>query len=172
MTNDPPTFFTMFLSHTERPALWCERQSVTDQCISPLLLLMSTCTIIIAPPHLEIGPVVPGGGLLGLIFHEFGSWPLRTPTPLQSSYSMAKYRPQLSHCDGPILSCALDVLGCQIRLLNYLQLQQICAFSIAYLKSNIGTYHFKSCGLTLSPNINDILPFRSRVSLLHHLKPL
>ena len=24
---------------------------------------------------------------------------------------MAKYKPQLSHCDGRILSCALDVLG-------------------------------------------------------------
>lgn len=34
---------------------------------------MGTCTIIIAPSHLEIGPAVPGGGLLGLIFHEFGS---------------------------------------------------------------------------------------------------
>ena len=80
MTRRP--FFTMFLSHTERPALWCERQSVTDQCSSTLMLLMGTCTIIIAPSHLEVGPVLPGEGLFGLIFNEYGSWPLRTPTPL------------------------------------------------------------------------------------------
>ena len=89
MTRRP--FFTMFLSHTDRPALWCERQSVTDQCFSTLMLLMGTCTIIIAPSHLEIGPVVPGGGLFGLIFNEYGSWPLRTPT----HYSLAILWPNI-----------------------------------------------------------------------------
>ena len=56
MTNDPPTFFllSMFLWHAVRPVLWRERQSVTDQYISTLMSLMSTCNIIIAPSHLEI----------------------------------------------------------------------------------------------------------------------
>ena len=34
---------------------------------------MSTCTIIFVPSHLEIGPVVPGGGLLDT-FVWFQTW--------------------------------------------------------------------------------------------------